>query len=236
MAEVAYTQAGRPVLAGSFEPSAWEALKLSYHVGDLVMPCCQTAAIPKTSPNGHQFFAHHSGECTSGPETRWHTDAKGLVNSTLQDMKVECWLEREGGDVGCTWKADVFFKSAGRQIAIEIQHSYQSLADYRARQMRYRRAGVDAYWLLYPAEYGTLIKSMSKWRLKQEFNGIWPADGYHPCIAEIPVAYLEIEPRPMVRGARFMDLTMRDWLMSILDARFRWRDGAWECQTLTPRP
>jgi len=146
----------------------------------------------------------------------------------LRDMKVECWLEKEGGDAGRTWKADVFLISAGRQIAIEIQHSYQSLAEYRARQMRYKRASVDAYWLVYPTGYTTLIKSMGKWRLKQEFKSIMPSNGFFPCIAEIPVAYLEIEPTPMVRGARFLDLTVQDWLVSILDGRFRWRDGAWE--------
>jgi hypothetical protein len=159
---------------------------------------------------------------------------KGLLIALLLDMQVDCWLERVGGETGRTWKADVFLVSKGRQIAIEIQHSYQTLADYQLRQTRYKQAGVEAYWLFYPDEYTTLVNSMAKWRLKHEFHGAWPAGGLHACIADFPVAYLEIEPTPTVRGARFLELRVRDWLRAVLDARFRWRDGAWECLEASP--
>ena len=226
MAEFAYTKSNEPIVASSLSTNDWAALKASYSIGDFTMPCCAAVAIPKTSPNGRNFFAHHFGECTTAPESKWHLDAKQLVAFHLRSAGIECLPEKEGGTSGRNWIADIFFTFDGRQVALELQHSYQSLAQYRERQQRYQNSGVECYWLLYGPRYNTLILSMSKWRIKHEFNGKIPKPGFFGCVSDLPVAFLETEPSIVVRGAH-LGATLHDWLTSILAKRFQWKDGAW---------
>ena len=56
--DYAFTKAGEKIVAAALEEEVWDLLKASYAVGDFTMPCCPSAAIPKTSMNGLQFFAH----------------------------------------------------------------------------------------------------------------------------------------------------------------------------------
>jgi len=39
-------------------------------MGELLMPCCKGAAVPKVSPNGLQHFAHASGVCSESEESQ----------------------------------------------------------------------------------------------------------------------------------------------------------------------
>jgi competence protein CoiA len=232
IAEVVHTKNNDPVAASSFTPDEWDALKASYEIGDLLMNC-GCAAIPKTSPNGRHFFAHYAGECGSALETQWHLDAKVLVHLHLSRMGIECRLERSGASDGSGWEADVFSSHKGRDIVIELQHSYQTLARYRARQKRYEEGGVSCYWLLYPPAYGTLTASMRKWRVRTEFNNVFPAGGLLPCVADIPIATLETEPDILVSGAGPLRASLDEWLTGILFGRFMWDSGRW---LLSPAP
>ena len=64
MTQTAWTRNGQPIDATAFEQTEWEAMKQRYAVGDFVMPCCASPAIPKTSINGYPFFAHLSDDCS----------------------------------------------------------------------------------------------------------------------------------------------------------------------------
>ena len=55
--DYAFTKAGGKIVAAELEEDVWDFLKASYTVGDFTMPCCPSAAIPKTSINGLHFFA-----------------------------------------------------------------------------------------------------------------------------------------------------------------------------------
>jgi competence protein CoiA len=207
---------------------AWDALKASYRIGDLTMPCCSGIAIPKTSPNGHHFFAHHVGECTSAPETIWHLNAKVLVTDALRNLGIECQPERQGGISDKKWIADIFFTYAGREIVVELQHSYQTLAAYRKRQKRYEEYGLECYWLLYQPRFYPLAKSIVKWRIRHEFGGRFPEESIFACVSDLPALILETEPNPIVRGAGRSSAALHEWLRGVLCQRFQWKNGLWD--------
>jgi competence protein CoiA len=225
---LAISRDGKPVLAESFNEHDWQALKDSYKVGDLLMPCCMALAIPKTSPNFLQFFAHLSDECASSPESQWHLASKEALVRELLSLGVEAQLEKTGRSAISAWKADIFFVVEGRQIAIEVQHSYQHLRDYLDRQKRYVQSGVEAYWLLYSPRYMTLAKSLSKHRIKTEFAGKLPDGSLFPCIPQLPIAYFDpSDEHGMVKGAMLFRTTLKAWLKSLISNEFKYAAGAW---------
>lgn len=228
MTSFAVSQDGKPVLAEGFNEHEWQSLKDSYKVGDLLMPCCMSPAIPKTSPNYLQFFAHLSDECTSSPESQWHLATKEAIVRELLSLGVEAQLEKAGRNTISAWKADVFFAVEGRQIAIEVQHSYQHMREYFDRQERYVQSGVEAYWLLYAPRYMTLTKSLSKHRIKTEFAGKLPDDGLFPCVPQLPIAHFDpSDEHGMVKGAGLFRATLQGWLKSLISNEFKYDTGAW---------
>ena len=114
MAQIAYDRQKCAVVATDLSESQWEELKQTYQIGDLTMGCCHAAAIPKTSINGFPFFAHHTDECATAPETSWHREAKELVAMALHDLGIECQRERDGRLHGWSWVADIHFHFARR--------------------------------------------------------------------------------------------------------------------------
>jgi competence protein CoiA len=193
------------------------------------MHCCESPAIPKTSINGYPFFAHHVDGCTSAPETVWHVDAKELVAFNLSSMGIECEREKDGGHLGWNWIADIYFIVGGRQIAVELQHSPQTLKEYHRRQVRYEECGVECYWLVYGPRLHALIKAMAQWRIKNEFGGKFPPAGIgiFPFMRDIPVAQLDTGMGNMVRGAAGLQVTVGEFLASITEKRFQWKNGKW---------
>ena len=206
-------------------PQEWRILQQTYRVGDLVMPCCHDAAIPKCSSNGTHFFAHAGGECTSAPESRWHVQAKEFVRDTARELGYRAQLEVPGGgNIPNRWCSDVWITTSANAVAVEVQHSYQHLRDYVRRQERYATAGVRCLWLVIEPHYGTLLKAMGKRRF-QEFGRRWP-DGQDGCIRHLPVGMLALEPTPHVRGPR-LQVDLASVLDAFLTDRFRWENGAW---------
>ena len=163
---------GQTIEASHLDSTEWEALKARYTLGDFLTICCESPAIPKTSQNGLPFFAHHSDECSTAPETVWHKTAKTLICFYLKRKGIPAVEEHASTDRD--WIADVYFETGAKKIAIELQHSYQGLPKYLERQGRYRQAGVESYWLLYPARFKTLNLSVAKWRIRNEFGGRLP--------------------------------------------------------------
>lgn len=226
MASIAISREGKYVLAESFNEHEWKALKDSHKVGDLLMPCCKTPAIPKTSPNFLQFFSHYSDECASSPESQWHIATKNALVKELFSLGMEPRDEEPGRNATSTWKADIFFVAGERQIVIEVQHSYQHLRDYLRRQERYVQSGVDAYWLLYLPRYITLSNSLAKYRQKTEFAGKFP-HGASQCIPQLPIAcFNPSDEHGVIKGPE-LQASLRDWLASLIRNEFRYDDGAW---------
>jgi competence protein CoiA len=225
MSGTARTKAGEAVAACRFEPAEWESLKASYTLGDFLTTCCDSPAVPKTSQNGLPFFAHNSDECSTAPETVWHKTAKALICSYLGRSGLRAVEEYASADR--KWIADVYFEIPGRKVAIELQHSYQGLPKYLERHRRYHGAGLECYWLLYPQRFETLSSSVGKWRIRNEFGGKLPTESLYACTSELPFLGLEIEPSPRVRGAKFFNPSLEEWLASILKGSFAWDGSVW---------
>jgi len=226
--EAELANSGKVVSALRLTPIEWRELQRTYCTGDLLMPCCKGAAIPKISANGYQFFAHAGGACSFSEEGEWHQAAKILVRCALEEIGCVASIEEPGEGEAGGWRADVFAERGDTKLAVEIQRSYQSLQDYRDRQERYLEAGQNVLWLLRADRYSTLLRSMGKERLRTEFGGKFPPAGhFHPCLPEIPVACLQLEPAPQITGAGFLSATLPSLLGAALTRRFLWVDGQW---------
>ncbi|MEI6715150.1 MAG: competence protein CoiA family protein [Verrucomicrobiota bacterium] len=224
----AQTNRGQPVFPESFTEQEWLTLKGSYQVGDFLMPCCGASAIPKVSINGVRFFAHQSDECASAPESQWHIATKNQLARTLLQVGEQPIIEQSIDDKLVHAKPDVQFVSKDQRIAIEVQHSYQTLDEYLRRQKRYSDAGVRCYWLLYLPQYSTLAKATARRRIKREFAGALPPGGMFPTIPELPVAiFAPDECGGRVTGAGNLNLPLTHWLTAITARQFQWVNGVW---------
>jgi hypothetical protein len=224
----AQTPEGKPVYPESFSDLEWQAIKSSYKVGDFLLPCCKSPAIPKTSLNGVKFFAHHTDECLTAPESLWHLAAKDTVIKALLHLGATPILEQPMGDTQERMKPDVHFRWESRFIAIEAQHSYQTLGEYLRRQKRYESNKVEGYWLLYPARYQTLAKALGRFRLKRDFGGKFPANGFLPAIPELPIAMFDPEAEGgRISGAGSLNISLNAWLEAVINRRFICSEGAW---------
>jgi hypothetical protein len=129
----------------------WAALKRSYRDAGLIMSCGEPG-IPKTSSLGTQFFAHKpKTDCQAhegGPETPEHLRAKAVVAEAARAAGWTATVECPAPDR--SWIADVMIEKDGRRVAVEIQWSKQSNADFRRRQSRYEQDGVKCFWLAGP--------------------------------------------------------------------------------------
>ena len=226
--EAAYASGIGTANALRMSATQWQELQRTYRVGDLLMPCCDAPAVPKISANGHPFFAHLGGACSTSEESQWHIAAKAHVRSALEDLGCKASMEFPGSGNAGRWQANVWGERNGVKLAVEIQRSYQSLSDYRKRQQRYHSEGIKALWLLRTERYETLITSMAKDRLRTEFGGKFPPSGHFgPCVSDLPVAILELDPVPAVKGAGFFVATLPSLLEAVLSQRFLCIDGLW---------
>jgi hypothetical protein len=131
-----------------FDAARWAELKGSYKGLNLRMPCCQVAAVPKTSTLGNFFFAHaRRGECTTAPESAEHLYCKTLIAKAAAAAGWTVKTERGGVSPGGeTWVADVFCVRGSAQVALEVQMSPQTREEALRRQARYKASNVRAAW------------------------------------------------------------------------------------------
>lgn len=221
---------GGTVNALRMTPAEWDTLQRSYAMGELLMPCCKGAAVPKVSPNGHPFFAHASGACSESEESQWHQAAKHTVRATLEALGCAATLEASGMGALGRWQADVWGEREDVRLAVEIQHSYQHLRDYRDRQAKYRGAGVRCLWLLRHDRLITLMKSMRN-ELYREGGLVQGHGGFDP---QVPVTGLGLDEAGEARvlgGWPLVSATLADVLEGVLTERFICVDGWWTLDT-----
>ena len=134
----------------------WTALKGTYRSSGLTMTCGQEG-FPKTSPRGRPFFSHKAGaNCQlheGGPETAEHLAAKAAIAEAARACGWIATVEYPAPDR--SWIADVLVERDGRRIAIEVQWSPQTEADFLRRQGRYEAAGLECFWLSGPSNART---------------------------------------------------------------------------------
>ncbi len=220
---------GEAVFPDAFNEAEWQLLKNSFRAGDFLTPCCKTAAVPKTSMYGVQFFSHISVECATSPESIWHISSKDRIARELGRLGLRAILEQPANGTAGARKSDVYFELLPRRIAIEVQRSYQHLDDYLRRQEKYSAHGIECYWLLYKSRYLTIVKSIVQRRIKREFGGKIPSSGVpKPCIAVFPMVLFEPEVvGGTVRGAGGFRVSIAGWLESLVQGSFVLKDGIW---------
>jgi hypothetical protein len=136
----------------SLTDAEWDILKGSYKVAELAMVCGQPG-LPKTSSLGLKFFAHKPGMTCDlhegADESPEHLRAKAIVADAARQIGWSATVEFPGPDRA--WIADVFLERGSRRLAVEIQWSRQSNADFRQRQERYEASGLECIWFAGPA-------------------------------------------------------------------------------------
>lgn len=140
---------GQRTAAHQLTTDEWVSLKSVYKQGTLTMTCGQPA-IPRTSKNGFQHFAHKPGvDCTlhaGGPESAEHLALKAAAEAAAKACGWAATIEYPGPDR--EWIADVLAEKGGRRVAIEIQLSPQQPLEFVRRQERYAASGIECVWLV----------------------------------------------------------------------------------------
>lgn len=162
-----------------FDDAQWADLKSSYKRLNLRMPCCNVAAVPKTSTLGNFFFAHaRRGECKTAPESAEHLYCKTLIAQAAVAAGWTVTTERTGvSPDGEEWVADVFCEKGGAKLALEVQMSRQSDEETIRRQERYKASGVRGAWFFDPwARKETVVfdKETPAFRLSPIVVGVVP--------------------------------------------------------------
>lgn len=229
MGNIARHSDGHVIFASDYTEREWDQYRLT--APELIMPCCGTIAVLKTSPNGLPFFAHFNDGCASTPESIWHQQVKEQLAQGIRELGIQAQLEVPGTSPSGKWVADVYFETQGAPFAIEIQHSYQHLRDYRARQARYNEAGVRAFWVLYPPRYATLANSIMKFRHKHEFNGVLPEDqntmrGMNQT-KDLPVVWMDPEASSPIKMPGLNTSEIAPWIGAVIDGRFNYDVDGW---------
>lgn len=139
---------GRSYSSYSVDDCEWATLRDRTTRPALFMPCCDSKAIPKQNKYGTKYFSHQQKSgCLYKNETKEHLKAKLALAKAASDLGWEVFTEYKGQTPsGKVWFADVMCIRGNAKIAIEVQWSWQSMADYRTRQEIYRESGVRCAW------------------------------------------------------------------------------------------
>ena len=136
---------GEDFLAWKFSTDEWISVKALSRTRRLLLPCCGSQAIPKTSKLGTQFFAHKARTTACGlSESPEHLLYKTIVARAAEQAGWHTRTEVAASDG--SWRADVLCRRGKVQIALEIQLSTIPLSEFEARQQRYKAAEIRAAW------------------------------------------------------------------------------------------
>jgi competence protein CoiA len=112
------------------------------------MVCCGAKGHLRKSKNGLKHFYHgeKNEECGGEPESLDHLKLKYQI---YQICKSEGWqAQPEYESPSRDWRADVFAEKDGRKVVFEIQLSIITLDILKEREAKYRRDGIESYWIL----------------------------------------------------------------------------------------
>jgi competence protein CoiA len=137
------------IFAFKYDEDAWHELKATYKNQALVMPCCESKAIPKISKLNNYFFAHSkNSECLVPLESAEHIFLKTLIAKTAMSLGWDVITEKHGETPdGEPWIADVYCTKGNAKVVFEIQWSAQTLNEFKRRQALFTASGVRAAWL-----------------------------------------------------------------------------------------
>jgi len=117
---------------------------------------CDARAVSKQNRSGTRYFAHWPGshcDVEHKPESAEHLRAKEIIVRAAIAAGWHAAQEVPAEDRA--WVADVLVTNGTHTVALEVQWSQQTAAEYHRRHARYLSAGVDAYWF---------VRHRSTWR------------------------------------------------------------------------
>ncbi len=139
---------GRTVMGPDLSREEWDRLARRHRSGlAIAMPCCGAPGHPRRSRSGTQHFYHavRTG-CQYADESAEHLAIKERVYRACRSRGWEAYTEFPAP--GCSSIPDVFAEKDGRMIAFEIQISSLSPDLLEERDRKYRRAGIESWWLI----------------------------------------------------------------------------------------
>lgn len=165
---------GRLVESFSVSDAVWGAMRADN--GAYLMQGTRQPAVLKENAAGTRWFQSRPGERDPNykPESAAHEMTKIWMVQVLRTAGYPAEVERYGTTPdGDAWAADVYLEIGERKIAIEVQLSQQTLADYFFRTQRYARSGVKVVWLvrLYDSFCAEAVKHK---RRRPGDSGMWP--------------------------------------------------------------
>lgn len=140
--------AGEPVIGPDLSPEEWADLKQRHKNGiPVTMACCGAPGHLRTSKRGTRHFYHAvDAGCHYAQESPEHLLIKEQIYRACRTAGWETTVEFPAPDR--SWIADVYATRDGRKVVFEIQISTISPAELEDREGKYRKAGIESYWLL----------------------------------------------------------------------------------------
>jgi len=140
---------GERIIGPDLSDDEWSELKLQSKKGQpIIMTCCGLSGHMRKSKNGlkHFYHAHKSEECGGEPESKDHLKLKYLI---YQICKSEgWWVQPEYQSTSGDWRADIYTAKDDKKLVFEVQLSIIDLDELKQREKKYRRDGIESYWIL----------------------------------------------------------------------------------------
>jgi competence protein CoiA len=139
---------GETIIGPDLSEEEWAKLKLRHRKGlPIKMGCCGAPGHLRVSKTGTQHFYHAvDAGCNYEQESREHLEIKYQIYRICKSEQWETYVEFPASDR--TWISDVYTIKDGRKIVFEVQISTISPDDLEDRDKKYRREGIESYWLL----------------------------------------------------------------------------------------
>ncbi|WP_221800454.1 competence protein CoiA [Oceanobacter mangrovi] len=219
------TKTEERLLSFEFSSDEWKKLKREYQGMGIYMKCCNAPAIPKTSKNGVQFFAHKVNSCGTGSESEAHIRCKELIVIGARKAGWEAEPEEPGQDqMGNKWVADVLCSRRSAKVAFEVQLARQSLENFVHRTNRYKNSGVRCLWFVErKPKVNVIYQSM-----------IRDSGGHYPDRESLPVFSIDVSDVknpfvffPWVMGDGPYEIPLKDFIRGALSGNLTFKDGRW---------
>lgn len=177
---------GAVVESFSVSDAEWNAMRADK--GAFLMRRSGKVAVLRENRHGTRWFQSKPGDRDPDykPESPAHEMTKIWIVRSLRAAGYKATAEQFGvSPEGERWEADAFVDLGDKRIAIEVQMSPQTLADYLYRTQRYRRSGVKVIWL---------VRHFHQFSIEAVYRkGFKPGSpGMQPDLEDVPALGLEL--------------------------------------------
>jgi len=180
---------GQRVESFSVSDEEWAAMRANKD--GYIMRRTGRPAVLRENRYGTRWFQSKPGERDPDykPESAAHEMTKIWIVQCLREAGYAAEVEQFGTTPdGERWEADAYVEVDGKRIAIEVQLSPQSLAEYLFRTERYARSGVKVVWLVQHFEKFSIEAAISK--------GVIGGQGMTPDLLHLPALAISLRCSP----------------------------------------